>query len=125
MKLKAKLLTNYLPYVFSICLPWQYYSGDEFRGYCRTFEGYGEGETLGSIINRLMPYIFAFSGLILLFMIIFSGYQLLTSAGNPEAMQKGKSRLTAALVGFILIFAAFWIYQLIGVIIGYNFTATT
>lgn len=80
------------------------------------------GDSLGEIVNDLMPYIFAVSGLVLLFMIIFSGYQLLTSAGNPEGMQKGKSRLTAALVGFIIIFAAFWIYQLIGVIIGYDFT---
>jgi hypothetical protein len=74
--------------------------------------------SLGSIINALMPYIFAITGIILLFMIIFSGYSLLTSAGNPEGIEKGKKRLTAALTGFIIIFAAFWIWQLVSLFLG-------
>jgi hypothetical protein len=77
-----------------------------------------ELSSLGSILTNLMDYIFVIAGLILLFMIIASGYSLLTSAGNPEAIQKGKSRLTAALVGFLLVFAAFWILQLIEVFLG-------
>ena len=103
--------------LLAFCIPWQ---GDA-DGYCIGDPVYPD-RNLGRLVNDLMPYVFAVSGLVLLFMIIFSGYQLLTSAGNPEGMQKGKSRLTAALVGFIIIFAAFWIYQLIGVIIGYDFT---
>ncbi len=85
-----------------------------------TPEGFKAGKlsSLGVIIGELMPYIFAISGIILLFMIVIAGYSLLTSAGNPESIEKGKKRLTAGLVGFIIIFAAFWIWQLVAVFMG-------
>ena len=81
----------------------------------------GRLSSLGTILTSLMPYIFAISAIILLFMIVASGYSLLTSAGNPEALEKGKKRLTAALTGFLIIFAAFWIWQLVQVFIGIPF----
>jgi len=65
-----------------------------------------------------MDYVFVIAGILLLFMIIASGYTLMTSTGNPEAITKGKSHLTAALVGFLLVFAAFWILQIIEVFLG-------
>jgi len=103
-------------------IPWN----DDFSDYIRLDhpEGFGTGDgnldSLGTIIGDLMPYVFSISGIVLLFMIIAAGYQLLTSAGNPEGMEKGKKRLTAALTGFILIFAAFWILQLVEVFIGFD-----
>ena len=84
--------------------------------------GYGTGtgnlSSLGSILNSLMPYVFAIAGLILLSMIVSAGYTLLTSAGNPDAIEKGKSRLTVGLIGFFLVFAASWILQIIEVFLG-------
>lgn len=68
----------------------------------------------------LISYFFTISGIILLLMIISSGYGLLTSVGNPEGIEKAKKRLTASLTGFMIIFAAFWIYQLVAVFIGLN-----
>ena len=91
----------------AFCVPW----GGGW--YCSSApEGFGSGtgdvSSLGAVI----------AGIILLFMIIASGYTLLTSAGNPEAIAKGKSRLTAALIGFIIVFAAFWIFQIIELLLG-------
>lgn len=82
----------------------------------------GRLSSLGSILAALMPYIFTISGIVLLFMIIASGYSLLTSAGNPESIEKGKKRLTAALAGFFIIFIAFWIWQLVQVFTGLPLT---
>jgi len=101
----------------SYCVPW---SG---RWYCSgSPQGFGTGtgnlSSTGAILTSLMDYVFVIAGILLLFMIIASGYTLMTSAGNPEAMAKGKSRLTAALVGFLLVFAAFWILQIIEVFLG-------
>lgn len=81
-------------------------------------DGTGDFSSLGSVLTSLMDYVFVIAGILLLFMIIASGYTLMTSAGNPEAMAKGRSRLTAALVGFVLVFAAFWILQIIEVFLG-------
>ena len=102
------------------CYPWnnRYHCSAPPQGFKN------ELASLGAVVNSLMPYIFALSGIALLLMIVFSGYQLLTSAGNPESMEKGKKRLTAALVGFLIIFAAFWIWQLVQVMIGTSFEET-
>ncbi len=99
-----------------ICVPWE-----NAPDYCiGSPEGFNRIElmSLGSIISNLMPYVFAIAGLVLLLMIIAAGYTMLTSAGNPEAIAKGKSRLTAGLIGFILVFAAYWILQIIEVFLG-------
>lgn len=101
------------------CVPWRGDPSDPCVGAPIGFgKGSGRLTSLGALITSLMDYIFVIAGLILLFMIISSGYSLLTSAGNPEAIAKGKSRLTAALVGFLLVFAAFWILQIIEVFLG-------
>jgi len=104
----------------AFCYPWSDVAGD-ITWHCPSNpEGFKSGElsSLGAILHSLVPYIFAIAGLILLFMIVSSGYSLLTSAGNPEAIAKGKSRLTAALVGFLIVFCAYWILQLIEVFLG-------
>jgi hypothetical protein len=102
----------------SFCVPWRS-SGDPCIGTPKGFGlGLGDLTSVGSTITSLMDYVFVIAGILLLFMIIASGYTLMTSAGNPETMAKGKSRLTAALVGFILVFAAFWILQIVEVFLG-------
>jgi hypothetical protein len=75
-------------------------------------------QNIGGILSDAIPLIFAFAGLGLLLMLIFAGYTFLTSAGDAKKMEQGKSRLTNALVGFILVFAAYWIVQLTGTIFG-------
>jgi hypothetical protein len=74
--------------------------------------------TLGGIVSTTLPYIFAFSGIALLLMIISAGFTLLTSAGDSKKMEAGKQRLTNAVIGFIIIFVAFWLVQLAGYILG-------
>lgn len=70
------------------------------------------------VINALLPYIFPAAGLVLLFMIIAGGFQLLTSAGNPESTAKGYKRILYAVIGFIVIFVSYWIIQIIQDIFG-------
>ena len=74
--------------------------------------------SIGDIISLILPYLLGGAGLILLLMIIFSGFQFLTSAGDEKGMQAAKGRLTAALAGFIIIFLAYWIVRLVGQILG-------
>jgi hypothetical protein len=78
----------------------------------------GSNFTIGGILSAAFPLIFAFAGLGLLLMLISAGYTFLTSAGDTKKMEQGKSRLTNALVGFIIVFAAYWIVQLTGTIFG-------
>lgn len=73
---------------------------------------------LGDLVSVLIPYIFGIAGLILLLMLIFSGFQLLTSAGDPKALESGQKRLTSAVIGFIIIFLSYWIVKFVGQILG-------
>lgn len=79
---------------------------------------------LGEIIGKSLSYIFAAAGIGLLLMIISSGFSLMTSAGDPKKAAGGKARLTNAIVGFILIFAAFWLVQILGTILGWESIGT-
>lgn len=70
------------------------------------------------IIGRLLPYLFTFGGLILFIMLIWGGFEMLTGAANPKSQEAGKQRMTAAVIGFILLFGSFWLAQLVQTIFG-------
>jgi len=76
------------------------------------------GGDIGEIINALVPYIFALAGLALLFILIWGGFELMTSAGDPKKMESAKGKITNAVVGFIVIFVAYWLVQILEVIFG-------
>lgn len=76
--------------------------------------------TLGEIISNILPNIYILAGVILFFLLIGGGLMFIFSAGqeNPEGAAKGKKAITAALVGFLIIFASYWIIQIVEVITG-------
>lgn len=77
-------------------------------------------DSIGTIISASLSYIFAFAGLLLLLQIIGSGFTIMLSAGDAKKLAKGRSALTTAIVGFLVIFAAFWIVQIVGVVFGWE-----
>ena len=76
---------------------------------------------LGSIVSKLIgQYVFFFAGLILLLMLIMGGFQMLTSAGDPEKVKAGQGKITTSLIGFLIIFAAYWLMQIIETVLGFK-----
>ena len=75
-------------------------------------------DTVGGIVSQLITYIFVIAGIGLLVVILSSGFTLLTSAGDAKAMEKGKKGLTNGIVGFIIIFVAYWLVQIAGIVFG-------
>lgn len=73
---------------------------------------------VASIITKLIQYVFVISGIGLLVVILSSGFTLLTSAGDAKAMEKGKKGLTNGIVGFVIIFVAYWLVQIAGIVFG-------
>ncbi len=74
--------------------------------------------TIGDIINQLLKFIYPLAGILLFVMLILGGFDLLTSAGNEEKVKKGQGRITSAVIGFAILFAAYWIMQIIQIILG-------
>lgn len=84
-------------------------------------EGFAfSGQGIGAIVGQSLSYVFAAAGIGLLLMIISSGYSLIMSAGDPKKTAAGKATLTNAIIGFLLIFAAFWIVQIMGTVLGWQ-----
>ena len=74
--------------------------------------------TPGAIISRALgSFIFPIAGIILFVQLLLGGFQMLTGAA-AKGMDEGKQKITSALIGFIILFAAYWIAQLLELIFG-------
>lgn len=79
-----------------------------------------ESGNIGDIVTTVLNYAFTFAGIGLLIFFIYGGFQLFLSAGDPKKVSEGKTTITNALVGFVIVFVAFWIVQLISRLLGLN-----
>ncbi len=75
---------------------------------------------LGGIIGDFLPYLLTIAGLILFGMLVMGGFTMLAGAADKEAQEKGKQMITSSLIGFFVVFAAYWIAQLLQVIFKVN-----
>ncbi len=93
-----------------------------------TLPGYGEiaspaikfssEATIGEVLTALLPYIFVLAGIILFGYLIMGGFAFLTSAGDPEKIKTAQKKLVNAVIGFIIIFAAYWLAQILEEVLG-------
>ena len=74
--------------------------------------------TLGTVITKVLPYVFDAAGLLLLVYLVLGGLQLMTSRGDPKAVQAAQAKITSALIGFVIIFLAAAIVILLGQMFG-------
>ena len=77
-------------------------------------------DTLGGIVGNILPYLLTIAGLILFGMLVAGGFTMLAGAADKESQEKGKQQITSALIGFIIIFLAYWIAQILQVIFKIN-----
>lgn len=75
-------------------------------------------KTPGSTISRASTYAFPAAGMILFGMLSWGGFEMLLGAVNKKSLDSGKQRITAAIVGFLLLFATYWAAQLLEAIFG-------
>lgn len=81
------------------------------------------GKGISSIISDLIPYFFAGAGILLLLYLLFGGLQLMLSRGDPKAVQDAKGKITNAFIGFLIVFTAYWLVQIVGQLLGLQQTS--
>jgi len=64
--------------------------------------------------SHILDYVFGAAAIGLLVYFVLGGLQMMTSQGEPKAMQSAQAKITNAVIGFIIIIVAFFIVQLIG-----------
>lgn len=74
-----------------------------------------EFQTLGGFVSSFLPKVLILAGVIFFFLVVFAGVGVIAGAGSSDAhaKEKSKSFLTYAVIGFVIIFASYWIVQLI------------
>jgi len=84
---------------------------------------FGQTQSIGDLVSILLRGSMTVAGIIILFFIVFGGISMIAGAGsdNPDQAAKGKQALTAAAIGFVVVFVAYWIIRIIEVIAGKPF----
>lgn len=72
---------------------------------------------LGSLINVIVPNLFLLAGVIFLFLLILGGFSIISS-GSSKGVEEGQKKITTAIIGFLIMFSAFWIVQIVELITG-------
>lgn len=73
---------------------------------------------LGAVIRNALSIIFFVAGLLAFVYLLLGGLQWITSGGDKQAATAARDRITAALVGLIIIVAAFAITLIIERVFG-------
>lgn len=84
----------------------------------------GSSFTIGTLLNQLLRYFIPLSGMVLLLFLIYGGYKIMFSGGQPAKISEGKDIIVGALIGFTIIFVAYFLIQLVGIIFGISIFST-
>ncbi len=76
---------------------------------------------LPTLVYRIIVTFFTLLGLIFLMMMLYGGYNWLTSMGEEEKVETAKKTITAAVIGILVIIAS---YSITVFVIGKMFAAT-
>lgn len=68
---------------------------------------------LASVVTEALKYVFPIAGIILLAYLVWGGFDYLTSMGDAKKAEAARGKITNAIIGFIIIFVAYWIVQLL------------
>lgn len=81
-----------------------------------------QGLTLSAIIGALIVLILVIAAVIFFIMLLIGGIRWMTAGGDKAATEAARNQITAALVGLVIVFAAWAILQLVQVFFGVNLT---
>ena len=92
--------------------------GDAFLG--ESSSAFRNPTGISEMVSLFLRVSFVLAGVILLFFFIFGGIGLIGSAGqsDPGKAEQSKKTITSAVIGFVIVFASYWIVKLVGQLLG-------
>lgn len=81
---------------------------------------YKEITQVGDLVSVVIANLYILAGIILLVLIVLGGIGMIAGAGqnDPQKVAQGRKAATMAFIGFLIIFASYWIIQIIESITG-------
>lgn len=78
------------------------------------------GVTFSNLVSAAIVLILIVAALIFFFMLIYGGIKYISSGGDKGQMESARGTITAALIGLVIVFAAWAIVSLINTFFGVN-----
>ena len=66
----------------------------------------------------IIKNIYILTGIVLFIMIVVGGVGMIANAGNSEKQKQSSQTITSAVIGYLIMFAAYWIVKIIEIITG-------
>lgn len=79
-----------------------------------------QGLSFAAIVAAFLKLILVAAALIFFFILVWGGIQWIMAGGDKTATEKARTQITNALVGLVIVFAAWAIAQLLGTFFGIN-----
>ena len=73
---------------------------------------------IADIINNVVPFVIALAGIILFLVLMWGGFDYVTSQGAPEKLKTANAKITAGIIGFVLLALAFLITRVLAYVFG-------
>ncbi|MEI8232374.1 MAG: hypothetical protein WCG44_01385 [bacterium] len=92
------------------------------------FQGSTAASEYGStskLINNILPNVYIAGGLIIFIMIVVGGFTIIANAGDAHKIEEGSKTITSAIIGLVVLFASYWIIQIIQVVTGVSILNST
>lgn len=70
-------------------------------------------DNIGTLFNNILTFVFIIAALLVFFYLIWGGIDWITSGGDKGQTEKARNKITAAIVGLIVLLASFAILQLV------------
>jgi len=77
-----------------------------------------EYTSFGTIINNVLPNVYIVAGLVIFIMVLVGGFMVISNSGDTHQAEEGKKIVTSAIMGLAVLFASYWIIQIVQVVTG-------
>lgn len=75
---------------------------------------------VGKLLSILLNNAITIAGIVLIFIFIIAGIQMISGSGDAQKAAQARQVITAGIIGFILVVAAFFIVRLLESSLGVN-----
>lgn len=86
--------------------------------YAASIDWPGGIDSIADLVNNILPYVYGIVGVALFALLIYGGFLWMTSAGDPEKVNKGVSTMTNAVIGVAIVVFAYLATKVVGSILG-------
>ena len=95
--------------------------GDQLKTYDLDNPEIGNSPWAGDVFPifwTIVKNLYVLTGIVLLFFLVAGGVGMIINAGNVEKQKQSSQTLTAAVVGYLIMFAAYWLVRIVEIVFG-------